>query len=116
MLDHAVAVDEVELPVLEREPLGRVGDHQSSAVARSLDQIHAGDVELHRPPEQAGAAAADVEDPAGLPDAGQRQELRMAAASRPSGERLGQAWQRSTGSVIYARARHPCERIVTPSA
>jgi len=115
MLDHAVAVDEVELAVGEGKSFSRVGDHQSAAVTRSFGEVDARDIEVRRLPQQAGAAASDIEDSRRPLDPRGYEERRVATASGPSGERLGDPGKRSAGVVVYAWARHDRERSVTPS-
>ena len=97
MLDHARAVDEVELAVSERQALGGVGLHERAGVGGLGGDVHAGDVERGLERAQAERAAAEVEH---ARTGGQdREEGLVAPAPRPCGER---AARRASGPRAVA--------------
>jgi hypothetical protein len=106
VLDHAVAVGEVEFAVGERQALRGVRDHQRAGVAEPRLEIDARDVELGRQPAQAQRAAADVDDSRPRARGEELGEAGVAARPRAARERLGQPRQRPTGGRVDLGSGH----------
>jgi hypothetical protein len=87
VLDHAAAIDEIELRVGERQALGGIGLYERARVGGTGRDVEARDVECGLQRAQAQASAADVQDARLGGHAGEREEVLVSASAGARGER-----------------------------
>ena len=91
VLDHAVAVDKVELAIGKGQACSGVGPHKRARVLGVLRHVNAGDVQRGLQCSQSQAATAHVHDLCAWLDAGEGEEALVPARPRARGNGGGQA-------------------------